>query len=107
MSTNTTSRFHNLSDAALADALGRADAILKAAEAEVTALKDEIKARRLSVVTGDAFTVTVVEQISGRIDTKAVKAHLGNDYHRFEMPIVSTVVRVKTAVPSLAVALAA
>jgi len=36
---NTTSRFHNLPDAALAAALGRADTILKAAEAEVSALK--------------------------------------------------------------------
>ena len=30
----TTSRFHNLSNAALADALGHADAVLKGAEAE-------------------------------------------------------------------------
>ena len=104
---SSTSRFHNLYDAALADALGRADAILKAAEVEVSALKDEIKARHLTVVTGDAFTVTVIEQISGRIDTKAVKAHLGSDYDRFEMPIVSTVVSVKPAVQSLAVAIAA
>jgi hypothetical protein len=39
----TTSRFHNLSSAALADALGHADAVLKGAEAECKALKDEIK----------------------------------------------------------------
>ena len=44
---NTTSRFHNLSDAALADELGRVDAISKAAEAELKALKDEFKARGL------------------------------------------------------------
>ena len=31
---NTTSRFHNLSDSALADELGHADALLKGAEAE-------------------------------------------------------------------------
>jgi hypothetical protein len=42
---NTTSRFHNLPDAALADELGRVDAISKAAEAELKALKDEFKAR--------------------------------------------------------------
>ena len=42
---NTISRFHNLSDAALADELGRVDAISKAAEAELKALKDEFKAR--------------------------------------------------------------
>ena len=43
----TTSRFHNLSNAALADALGNADASLKGAEAECKALKDEIKRRGL------------------------------------------------------------
>ena len=69
----TVSRFHNLSDEALADAIGRADAIVKGAEAELTALKDEFKARGLSEVAGDDFTVTASEQISGRIDTRAVK----------------------------------
>src|SRR5271155_4589697 len=67
---STVSRFHNLSDEALADAIGRADAIVKGAEAELTALKDEFKARGLSEVAGDDFTVTATEQISGRIDTK-------------------------------------
>ena len=43
----TTSRFHNLSNPALADALGNADASLKGAEAECKALKDEIKRRGL------------------------------------------------------------
>ena len=33
------SRFHNLSNEALADAIGQADAVLKGAEAEVKALK--------------------------------------------------------------------
>ena len=43
----TTSRFHNLSNGALADALGHADAVLKGAEAECKALKEEIKRRGL------------------------------------------------------------
>jgi hypothetical protein len=38
---HTTSRFHNLSNAALADELGHADALLKGAEAECKELKDE------------------------------------------------------------------
>jgi hypothetical protein len=50
--THTTSRFHNLSDAALADELGRVDSISKAAETELKALKDEFKARGLAAVTG-------------------------------------------------------
>src|ERR1700691_323663 len=55
---STVSRFHNLSDEALADAIGRADAIVKGAEAELAALKDEFKARGLSEVAGDEFAVT-------------------------------------------------
>jgi hypothetical protein len=97
LKTTTVSRFHNLSNEALADAIGRADAIVKGAEAELTALKDEFKARGLSDVAGDEFAVTASEQISGRLDAKAVKAFLGDGYFKFEKAIVSTVVRVKAA----------
>ena len=58
------SRFHNLSDEALADAIGRADAFVKGAEAELTTLKDEFKARGLADVAGDEFAVTATEQIA-------------------------------------------
>jgi hypothetical protein len=78
----TTSRFHNLSDAALADEIGRIDAIVKSAEAELKALKDEFKARGLTEASGDA-------------------------YLKFETAVVSTVVRIKPAVRPLAIALAA
>src|SRR5450755_3187969 len=94
---NTTSRFHNLSDAALADEIGRVDAIVKSAEAELKALKDEFKARGLNEVSGDAFSVTATEQIAGRLDAKAVKAFLGDAYVKFEKAIVSTVIRVKAS----------
>ena len=97
LKTTTVSRFHNLSNEALADAIGRADAIVKGAEAELTALKDEFKARGLADVAGDEFAVTASEQISGRLDAKAVKAFLGDGYFKFENAIVSTVVRVKAA----------
>jgi hypothetical protein len=97
------SRFHNLSDQALADAVGHADAVLKGAEAECKALKEEFKRRGLTEVAGDDFAVTATEQIAGRIDTKAVKEFLGETYHRFEIPVVSTVVRIK-AVKRLAAA---
>ena len=40
-------RFHNLSNEALADAIGQADAVLKGAEAECKALKDDFKQRGL------------------------------------------------------------
>ena len=54
---STTSRFHNLSNAALADALGHADAVLKGAEAECKALKDEIKRRGLLEAAGNSFEI--------------------------------------------------
>jgi hypothetical protein len=88
-------RFHNLSDEALADALGCADAALKGAEAECKSLKDEFKRRGLIEVAGDHFTVTATEQIAGRLDVKAVKQYLGDSYRRFEVAVVSTVVRIK------------
>jgi hypothetical protein len=66
-------RFHNLSNEALADALGHADAILKGADAECTALKDEIKRRGLLEAAGENFAIRVADQISGRLDVSAVK----------------------------------
>ena len=102
--TLTTSRFHNLSDAALANELGRVDAVSKAAETELKALKDEFKARGLSAASGDAFMVTATEQIAGRLDAKAVRDYLGAAYSRFEVAVVSTVIRVKPAARTLAIA---
>ena len=78
---NTISRFHNLSDAALADAFGRVDAISKAAEAELKALKDEFKEPR-----------------------EAVREYLGAAYSRFEVAVVSTVIRIKAANRALPIA---
>src|SRR5581483_10729906 len=98
-----TSRFHNLSNEALADALGHADALLKGAEAECRALKDEVKRRGLLEATGENFAIRVAEQISGRLDVAAVKQHLGESWRRFEVATVSTVIRIK-AVRSFAAA---
>jgi hypothetical protein len=93
--TTSPSRFHNLTDQALADMLGQADAVLKGAEAECKLLKDEFKRRSLTEVAGDSFTVTATEQIAGRLDAKAVKEYLGESYRRFEVAVISTVIRVK------------
>jgi hypothetical protein len=92
---STTSRFHNLSAEALADELGHADALLKGAEAECKALKDEYKRRGLVEVAGNEFTITATEQIAGRLDVKAVKEYLGESYRRFEVAAISTVTRIK------------
>jgi hypothetical protein len=66
-------------------------------EAELTALKDEFKSRGLAEVAGEVFAVTATEQISGRLDSNAVKAFLGDAYVKFEKAIVSTVIRVKAS----------
>ena len=65
----TTSRFHNLSNAALADALGHADASLKGAEAECKALKDEIKRRGLLEAAGDSFAIRADPVFAGGLPT--------------------------------------
>jgi hypothetical protein len=93
---NITSRFHNLSNEMLADAIGQADAVLKGVEAECKALKDEFKRRGLTAVAGENFTVTATEQIAGRLDVQAVKQYLGDSWRRFEVATVSTVIRIKT-----------
>jgi hypothetical protein len=92
---STTSRFHNLSNEALADALGHADSVLKGAEAECKSLKDEIKRRGLLEVAGDNFAIRVSEQIASRLDVGAVKQYLGESWHRFEVSMISTVIRIK------------
>ena len=91
------SRFHNLSDAALADELGRVDAISKGVEAELADLKTEFRTRGLSNVAGDRFIVTATDQVSWRLDAKAVRAFLGDACTRFETVVQATVVRVKAA----------
>jgi len=40
--------------------------------------------------------VDATEQIAGRLDSKAVKEYLGESYRRFEIAVISTVIRIKT-----------
>ena len=92
-----TSKFHNLSNEALADAIGHADAVLKGTEAECKALKDEFKSRGLLTAAGDRFAVTRSDQVSSRLDTAAVKAFLGDAWRKFETASITTVIRVKAS----------
>ena len=92
----TTSRFHNLTNEMLADAIGQADAVLKGAEAECKSLKDEFKRRGLTDVAGEHFAVTATEQLAGRLDVAAVKQYLGESWRRFEVASISTVIRIKS-----------
>lgn len=93
-----TNRFHNMDAAQLADAYGHAKALADAAQAEVDAIKETIKAMGIKAAQGEEFAVTVTETMTARPDTKALKAFLGDDYARFEMPVISNVVRVKAQV---------
>jgi hypothetical protein len=90
-------RFHNLTNEMLADAIGQADAVLKGAEAECKALKDEFKGRGLLTAASERFTVTRSDQVSSRLDIAAVKTFLGDSWRRFETATITTVVRIKTA----------
>ena len=98
------SRFHNLSGAALADEIGRVDSISKAAEAELKALKDEFRARGLKTATGDGFTVTACETISGRLDAKRSATFSAPPFARFEVAQITNVIRIKPTARTLAVA---
>ena len=106
--TTTANRFHNLSPAQLADEIGRADAIMKAAEAELKALKATFVSRGVNQAIGDSYTVTAAETIAGRLDAKAVREFLGAAVaSRFEVATISTTVRIKPTARTLAVAMAA
>ena len=99
----TTSKFHNLSNEMLADAIGQADAVMKGAEAQAKALKEEFKARGLLTVAGEHFTITRSDQVSSRLDVAAVKTFLGDAWRKFEAVSITTTVRIK-AVQRLAAA---
>ena len=94
-----TSRFHNLSNNALADAIGHADAVLKGADTECKSLKEEFKRRGLIEVAGEHFTVMRSEQFSHCLDVAAVKA-LGEAWRKFETASVTTVIRIKATIGS-------
>ena len=55
--------------------------MLKGAETECKALKDEIKRRGLLEATGDNFAIRVSEQISGRLDVAALGCPLVSPCH--------------------------
>jgi hypothetical protein len=95
----TTSRFHNLSNAALADALGHADAVLKGAEAEAKALKgaDCLRPQATASPSGSRSRFPAGSMSRPSSNSSA-------SWRRFEVPTVSTVVRIKAVKPLAAAA---
>jgi hypothetical protein len=100
-------KYDNLSNEMLADEIGRVDAIVKAAEDELKALKEEFKRRGLTSVCGEHAEVTATEQTSKRLDAAKVRAFFGSSITRYESSVVSTVIRIKPVVASLDVLIAA
>src|ERR1700752_2106709 len=89
------SKHHNLSNEALADEIGRVDAIAKAAEMQLKALKEEFKARGVDCAEGLISTVTASEVFKNTLDTARVREALGGHVKQFETLMVSTVIRIK------------
>lgn len=93
-------QYHNYSTVQLADNYGDIDAIIKACEDKKKDLKAEMMLREARFVQGDNYTITISEQSTTRLDTKALKDALGADICKdFENTSVSTVVRVKANAP--------
>lgn len=94
-----TNPFHNLSSAELADDYGAVDGQIKALSERKDAIKSELLARNIEKIEGERFTLTVSEQVSKRLDTKALKDALGADIcAEYERETISQVVRVKATV---------
>ena len=85
------------SDEALADAIGRADAIVKGAEAELATLKDEFKSRGLVGSRGRRIHGDGVRTDFGPDRRQGREGLLGARYSAFEKVIISTVIRIKAA----------
>lgn len=75
------------------DRLGFLLAEASALSNEISAIKARIKASGVSSVDGNLFRVSVVEQVSSRVDSDKVKALLGKKYDLCLSPSVSVQVR--------------
>ncbi|MBY0421360.1 MAG: hypothetical protein K2Q06_03580 [Parvularculaceae bacterium] len=94
-------QFDNISDAYLADEYGNLKAQADSLDERIKLIRDEIVARQAAPgasdrIEGSRFTVTVAKQSTARLDTKALKAALGESIIReYEKTSESTVLRVK------------
>lgn len=88
--------FHNISSAALADEYGQLKGEIDARSERVDAIKAELVARGDDRIEGRQVTLTIARQQTSRLDTKALKAALGDDICReYEKTTESIVVRIK------------
>ena len=96
-----TDRFHNLSTEQLADEIGKLDTLIKAHAEDLDALKDEFKRRGSTAVRGDLFVVTSSTSTSKRLDTKRLRADLGDALDEYEVESTTTRLLIKPS-PKLA-----
>ncbi len=89
-------KFDNVSDAALVDEFGNVKAQIDALEKREKELRDEIVARFDDVpLIGGRWTASVSTSTSKRLDTKALRALLGDALNEYEKESTSTRVNVK------------
>ena len=88
---------HNHSLAQLADMAGELDADVKARKALLDNIKAEISARGVNVAPGEKFVATVSRSTSVRLDTRRLKADLGEALEDYQVESEAVRVLIKPA----------
>jgi hypothetical protein len=69
-----------ISNAKLADYIGKLDAEKKALEVRIKEAKAEFIARDKAEATGETYTIKLTHFTQSRIDTKAIRADMGDNF---------------------------
>lgn len=92
-----------ISNTSLADEIGSLDAQIKALTEQLSALKDEAKARGLDKIEGKLFSVSIDKSIRASLDTSSVKKELGQAWYDDHCKLAEvTTVRIKPLASALA-----
>jgi hypothetical protein len=87
------SPYHNLSTGDLIDELGALKARIADLEAHEKLLRAELIDRRTTCADGSIYSATISEAVRWTLDSKAVRAEMGNAWHdaRCRQSVVTTV----------------
>ena len=108
--TRILSQFHNLPTGDLVDQLGGVKAAIADLQSREKALRDELLARTVAQAEGAQFGAIITRSIRWTLDTKAVKAEMGEgwyDQHCRQTAVTTVNVEPLVAVAARAVPLAA
>ena len=96
------SPFNSLSTGAVADELGSVKAQIAELQDREKALRDELIRRGISEIAGSAYCASITETVRWILDTKAVKAEMGQGwyYARCRQGMLTTVVVKALAAPT-------